>query len=311
MGKKIAKELGINNEFQCFNSNQYYGKFNGYDMRIKYDYASLLFQIHFTVKGKDSIDTLNSKLQKMDKYAVARYKNPVLTITQACDSIKDMSKLANKTMKLVTEYLNENKYSNLCNKCNKAKDTFLVDVDDDINFYCDDCYKETTEAYIKELEEKKNIKENILLGIVGAIIGSIPGVILWLILTYLMINPTVVALIIMLGSAYGYKWMAKSMKLPGLILSIIIGFGFVILSNELSNAYTLYTEYYNQFNISLLDTYKAIPYYLTQGGSFRKIYQQDFFLSVMFGVFGGLSSFGIHRRYIANNKIKKLEVTHE
>ena len=308
MGKRIAKRLGKGNEFKCFDSNLYLGKYNGYDISIRYDYASLIYNIHFNVKGKENIDALNKKLMEYDEFAVARYREPNLTITNSCDSIRFMPDKANKIMDIVCEYLSENKYDNLCKRCNKHKNTNLVKVDDNITFYCDNCYNDTIKFYEKELEEKKNINENVFAGILGSLLGCLPGFVLWLILTYLMINPSVTALIIMLGSAYGYKWSAKSMKLPGLFCSLIIGFGFVIFANELSNAYTLYNEYINQFNINLFDAYKALPYYLNTSNTIRTIYNQNLFLAIMFGVFGGLSSFGVHRSYIASNKISKVEV---
>ena len=123
-----------------------------------------------------------------------------------------------------------------------------------------------------------------------------------------MINPSVIALIIMFGSAYFYRYMAKSMKLPGLIISILIGFIFVLFANELTNAYSLYNEYINQYNINILDTYKAIPYYLQTNDIFRHTYNQNLLLSIMFFIFGSFTNIGIFRSYIATNKVKNLEV---
>ena len=123
-----------------------------------------------------------------------------------------------------------------------------------------------------------------------------------------MINPTVTALIIMFGSAYFYKYMAKSMKLPGLIISVLIGFIFIILANEFTNAFTLYNDYINQYNINLIDAYKAMPYYLQNNELFRHTYNQNLLLSIMFSVFGSFTNIGIFRRYVATNKVKVLEV---
>lgn len=308
MGKKLARKLGKDNSFYHYGSNIYLGKYEGYDINIRYDFASLIYTMNFIVKGKDNINSLNKELSKIDEYAIARYRDINLTITEACDSIKNMPALANKVMDVVTKYLKKNKYHNLCKKCKKENETFLVNIDENIMFCCNKCYEDAKKAYEKEIVEKRNIKENIILGFFGAILGSLPGMLTWFALAYLMVNPTVIALIIMLGSAYGYKWAAKSMKLPGLIISIFVGFFIVILANELSNAYVLYNEYNNQYYINIFDAYKALPYYLNNSQSFKGIYQQNLLLSIMFGFFGGLSSFGIHRRYIANNKVKKMEV---
>lgn len=305
MGKKLAKELGEN---YIYYYGAYYTKYNGYDITIKYDYASLLYNLTFNVKGKDDIDKLNEILSEKGEYIVAKYKNNLLTISQACDHSKDIPKLINDILDDITKYLKDNKYKNICKLCNKEDKTTLVSIDDNINYVCNKCIKDIEKSYKKELENRKKIKENIPLGIIGAIIGCIPGLILWILLTYLMINPTVVGLIIMFGSAYFYRYMAKSMKLPGLIISVLIGLLFIIIANEFTNSYTLYNEYINQYNIKMFDAYKAIPYYLQTNDIFKHTYTQNLILSLMFFVFGSFTNIGIFRRYIATNKIKKLEV---
>ena len=306
MGKKIAKLLR-NGQFKYIYGT-YYGVDNGYDISIRYDYTSLLYNIYFNVKGPSNIDKLNKELAKIDEFAVAKYNDNKLIISEACDNHYQIIELANKVLDVAINYLNKNKYKNICGRCKEHKDTFLVEVEGSIRYACDDCFKELNKNYTKELEKKKKLKENILLGTLGSIIGCIPGLIIWLILAYLVINPSVTGLIIMFGSAYFYKWFAKSMKIPGLVISIIIGFIFIIFANEITNAVTLYNEYVNQYNINLLDMYKAMPYYISNSATIRDTYNQSLLLSLMFGAFGALTNFAVHRTYTANNKIKKLEV---
>ena len=305
MGKKIANELGENYKYYY---GAYYTKYNGYDITIKYDYASLIYNLTINVKGNENVEKLNKLLSKKDEYLVAKYKNNLLTISQACDHSRDIPKLINNILDDVTNYLKENKYKNICKVCNKEEKTTLISIDDNINFVCDKCIKNIEKNHKKELENRKKIKENIPLGIIGAIIGCIPGLLMWILLTYLMINPTVVGLVIMFGSAYFYRYMAKSMKLPGLIISILIGFIFIILANEFTNSYTLYNEYVSQYNINMIDAYKAIPYYLQTNEIFKHTYNQNLILTIMFFAFGSFTNIGIFRRYIATNRIKKLEV---
>ena len=305
MGKKLAKELGENYKYYY---GAYYSKCNGYDIIIKYDYASLIYNLYFNVKGKEDIDALNKLLTKKGEYIVAKYKNNLLTISQACDHSRDIPKLINNILDDVTNYLKDNNYKNICKTCDKDEKTSLVSIDDNIKFVCNKCIKNIENSYQKELQENKKIKENIPLGIVGAIAGCIPGLLLWFLLTYLMINPTVVALIIMFGSAYFYRYMAKSMKLPGLIISVLIGFIFIILANEITNAYYLYNEYVSQYNINILDAYKSIPYYLQTNDVFKHTYNQNLILTIMFFIFGSFTNIGIFRRYLATNKVKKMEV---
>ena len=304
MGKKLAKNLKGNFKYI---TGAYYGNYNNYDITIRYDYTSMLYNIYLCVKGKENIDKLNEILSKIDKYAVAKYKNNNLTITESCDNHKEVVKSANNILDELTNYLNKNKYKNICKSCQEEKKTKLVDIDSNIKYMCSDCINHTKKMYKEELNEKKKIKENVVSGIFGAIIGSIPGFVVWFILGYLMINPTIMGLIIMLGSAYFYKWFANSMKLPGLIISLIIGFIFIIFANELTCSYTLYNEYSHQYNINIIDAYKAMPYYLNNNEIFRASYNQNLVLSFIFAIFGSLTNLGIYFRYSVINKIKEVK----
>lgn len=308
MGRLIAKKIGKNNEFRYFAPGVYIGKYDNYDINIKYDSASLLYNMNFSVSGKQNIDKLNDELSKIDKYAVARYKKNSLTITEACDSMRLMPELVNTILDKIINYLKKNKYLNVCKHCGENNPTNLISLDGNVNYYCDNCFNEAVKSYKKEIVQNKKVKENILLGIIGSIIGSIPGIIIFFGLAYLKINSSFAALIIMLGSAYGYKWFANSMKIFGLIISLIIGFISIIIANELSCAYILYTEYDNIYNINLFDAYKAIPYYVSNSTSFKTTYLEDLIIAIVFGLFGGLSNFGLYRKYTASNKIVKVGV---
>ena len=138
MGKKLANELGNNFKYYY---GAYYTKHNGYDITLKYDYTSLLYNLTFNVKGNTNIDKLNKILIKTDEFIVAKYKNNLLTITKACDHSKDMPKLINNILNIVTDYLKDNKYKNICKMCNKEENTLLVSIDDNNSYICDKCIK--------------------------------------------------------------------------------------------------------------------------------------------------------------------------
>ena len=309
MGKKVASELKGN--FIYCSQGTYVGKYESYDITIKYDSASILYNMYLHINNLKDVSKLNNILNKMDKHCVAKYKNGELTITHACDTVKDLPKLANKVLKETINYLKKNKYKNICCKCGKTNETSLYNYDGNIVLYCDDCYNDILKE--NELQKKKNkkIKENVFSGIIGSILGCIPGLIIYVLLFYLNINPTLSILIIMLGSAYGYKWFAKGMKTTGLIISLLVGFIFSILANEFNNAYTLYNEYNNLYNINIFDAYKYIPYYLSNSASFKQTYLQSFIITIIFILFGSLSNFGLYRKYIVTNKIKKMEGINE
>ena len=46
----------------------------------------------------------------IDKFAVARYKNDNLNISEACDTLKDMPDLVNKIIDVVADYLKKNNF---------------------------------------------------------------------------------------------------------------------------------------------------------------------------------------------------------
>jgi hypothetical protein len=309
MGKRIAKMLG--NDFHYYGYGLYLGHYNDFDVTVKYDDTSMLYNINLNVAGLKDVNKLNDVLEKKDKNTVAKYKNNSLTITEYCETLKEMPLKANRTLDIVSEYLKKNKYHNICKYCNKPNQTSLVNCDGSVSFYCDNCFNNEIKRYQNEIKQNKKIKERILYGLIGSIIGCIPGIITLFILSYLKINTAFAALIIMLGSAYGYKWLGNSMKISGLIISLVIGFGAIIFANELSNAYNLYIEYNSVYNINLFDAYKAVPYYIAHSTSFKGSYFQNLIVTIIFGLFGGLSNLSIYRKYLSITKIKKIEVKHE
>ena len=303
MSKKIALEIGDGFRYK---EGVYVGKYRDFDIIIRYDNASLLYNMYFSIKSLKELDKLNKMLAKKDKYAVAKYKNNILTITHYCETIKDMPKLIHSIIDDIIDFLEKNKIKNVCRNCHNIRKTSLVDYDSAISFYCDDCFNKTKDEYQEQIKKYKNIKENVLLGIIGAVIGSLPGLIIYLVLEYLNFSSFFAALVIMLGSAYGYKWFAKTLKEKGLIISLIVGFIFIILANEISCAYSLYVEYSSLYKINIIDAYKAMPYYIANSESFRSSYIQSLVITIIFGVIGSLSNVGLYRRYIAINKIKKI-----
>jgi hypothetical protein len=309
MGKKIAKMLG--NDFHYYGYGLYLGHYNDFDVTVKYDDTSMLYNLNLNVTGSKDMNKLNDTLEKIDKNAVAKYKNCSLTISQYCETLKEMPQKANQILAVVTEYLKKNKYQNICKYCDKPNKTSLVNSDGNVSFYCDDCFEKEINRYQNEIKQNKKVKENIGYGLIGSIIGCIPGIITLFILSYLKINSAFAALIIMLGSAYGYKWLGNSMKISGLIISLVVGFGAIIFANELSNAYNLYVEYNSVYNINLYDAYKAIPYYIAHSASFKSSYIQSLIVAIVFGIFGGLSNLSIYRKFLSITKIKKIEVSHE
>lgn len=303
MSKKIALQIG--DDFK-YKEGVYVGKYRNFDIIIRYDNASLLYNMYFSIKSLKDLDKLNKLLAKKDKHAIAKYKNNILTITHYCETIKDMPKLIHNIIDDIIDFLDKNKIKNVCRSCHNIKKTYLVDYDSAISFYCDDCFNDTIEEYKIQIKKYKDIKENVILGVIGAIIGALPGLIIFLVLDYLNFSSFFASLVIMLGSAYGYKWFAKTLKEKGLVISLIIGFIIIILSNEISNAYNLYIEYSSLYKINLFDAYKAMPYYITNSEVFRSSYIQSLIITIIFGIIGSLSNIGLYRRYIAINKIKKI-----
>ena len=70
MGKKLAKELDGNFRYI---KGSYYSEYNDFDVTIRYDYTSMLYNIYFNVKGKEDMKELNDLLEHIDKHAVAKY----------------------------------------------------------------------------------------------------------------------------------------------------------------------------------------------------------------------------------------------
>src|SRR5574344_581487 len=158
MGKKIAKLIGDGTSFKYYGPAMYLGKYNNYDIVIKYDGASMLYNVYFNISNFKNINKLNDLLGKIDKYCIAKNKNNSLIITESCDYAKDMAVLANKVLDVVTKYLKNNKCLNLCRECNNKNITSIVKIDDSVVFLCDECYAKNSEDYEQQVITNKQIK---------------------------------------------------------------------------------------------------------------------------------------------------------
>ena len=310
MSSRILDELNNVGNF-TYLSRCYFGIIDDYDVIIKYDTASMLYSMQYCVQGKEDINLLNKELAKIDKFAVARYKKTNLIIMEACNNIKEMPEMVSKIAPIISNYLKKNKYKKACFNCNKVAETELVNIDGRLSFYCDNCYKDAEKQFKKDEKSYDKLEERPIKGFLGALIGTIPGIIAYIFLSYFNINQALAALIIMLGSAYGYRWLGKSMKLKGIILSILAGVLATLIANEISFAHKLFANYNNIYDINLFQAYKAIPYYLSNSTAFHKSYMEDLIIALIFAGFGSFSNFSIYRKYIAKNKIGKVGIKND
>ena len=194
----------------------------------------------------------------------------------------------------------------VCRHCKEAKKTYLVDNDSEISFYCNDCYKLIKKATNYKKEKYNKSKENILLGTLGAIIGTIPGIILWILFGFIGIEPGIAGIAITMGSAVFYKKFAHNIKLPGIIISTMIGLFMVLVAHEINCAIYIYNLYKADYVIKLLDAYRAIPYYLNTVREFHKIFNNGLLTGYLLSIIGVFTSYSLQRQNANTYEIRKL-----
>ena len=184
--------------------------------------------------------------------------------------------------------------------------SYLVDNDSEISFYCNDCYKLIKKATNYKKEKYNKSKENILLGTLGAIIGTIPGIILWILFGFIGIEPGIAGIAITMGSAVFYKKFAHNIKLPGIIISTMIGLFMVLVAHEINCAIYIYNLYKADYVIKLLDAYRAIPYYLNTVREFHKIFNNGLLTGYLLSIIGVFTSYSLQRQNANTYEIRKL-----
>ena len=300
----MIKEInGLKNK--C-GGNIFAGKLNNFNYLIKYDNTSLVFNIYFNVLGKENIKDLNKDIKQVNKDVTVIYKNNVLSVVGATLTKKDIALNINPILDVVTNYLNNNDYKEICKHCKEVKDVFLTDNEGEINYFCDDCFKEFLNIAKYKETNSKNIKEKTLKGILGSLLGVIPGIILWVLLSYLRLEPGIAGIFITMGSALGFKHFAKVMKKSGLIISILIGLIAVIFIHELNCSIYIYNLYKNNFVINLWDAYKSIPYYLNSNLEFKKSFINELSIGYFLSLVGTFSSYSLYKQSIYTYEIRKI-----
>lgn len=302
--KKIAQKIGTNTIY-C-GSNIFAGTTDDYHFLIKYDSQSSVYTLSFSIKMDSNITKLTNSIKKEIKDAIVSYNNKNLNIVGSVTNKKYLPEIINPLLEIIGNYLKDNMAKEVCRHCKEAKKTYLVDNDSEISFYCNDCYKLIKKATNYKKEKYNKSKENILLGTLGAIIGTIPGIILWILFGFIGIEPGIAGIAITMGSAVFYKKFAHNIKLPGIIISTMIGLFMVLVAHEINCAIYIYNLYKADYVIKLLDAYRAIPYYLNTVREFHKIFNNGLLTGYLLSIIGVFTSYSLQRQNANTYEIRKL-----
>ena len=302
--KKIAQKIGTNTIY-C-GSNIFAGTTDDYHFLIKYDSQSSVYTLSFSIEIDSNITKLTNSIKKEIKDAIVSYNNKNLNIVGSVTNKKYLPEIINPLLEIIGNYLKDNNAKEVCRHCKEAKKTYLVDNDSEISFYCNDCYKLIKKATNYKKEKYNKSKENILLGTLGAIIGTIPGIILWILFGFIGIEPGIAGIAITMGSAVFYKKFAHNIKLPGIIISTMIGLFMVLVAHEINCAIYIYNLYKADYVIKLLDAYRAIPYYLNTVQEFHKIFNNGLLTGYLLSIIGVFTSYSLQRQNANNYEIRKL-----
>lgn len=302
--KKIAQKIGTNTIY-C-GSNIFAGTTDDYHFLIKYDSQSSVYTLSFSIEMDSSITKLTNSIKKEIKDAIVSYNNKNLNIVGSVTNKKYLPEIINPLLEIIGNYLKDNMAKEVCRHCKEAKKTYLVDNDSEISFYCNDCYKLIKKATNYKKEKYNKSKENILLGTLGALIGTIPGIILWILFGFIGIEPGIAGIAITMGSAVFYKKFAHNIKLPGIIISTMIGLFMVLVAHEINCAIYIYNLYKADYVIKLLDAYRAIPYYLNTVREFHKIFNNGLITGYLLSIIGVFTSYSLQRQNANTYEIRKL-----
>ena len=302
--KKIAQKIGTNTIY-C-GSNIFAGTTDDYHFLIKYDSQSSVYTLSFSIEMDSNITKLTNSIKKEIKDAIVSYNNKNLNIVGSVTNKKYLPEIINPLLEIIGNYLKDNMAKEVCRHCKEAKKTYLVDNDSEISFYCNDCYKLIKKATNYKKEKYNKSKENILLGTLGAIIGTIPGITLWILFGFIGIEPGIAGIAITMGSAVFYKKFAHNIKLPGIIISTMIGLFMVLVAHEINCAIYIYNLYKADYVIKLLDAYRAIPYYLNTVREFHKIFNNGLLTGYLLSIIGVFTSYSLQRQNANTYEIRKL-----
>lgn len=302
--KKIAQKIGTNTIY-C-GSNIFAGTTDDYHFLIKYDSQSSVYTLSFSIEIDSNITKLTNSIKKEIKDAIVSYNNKNLNIVGSVTNKKYLPEIINPLLEIIGNYLKDNKAKEVCRHCKEAKKTYLVDNDSEISFYCNDCYKLIKKATNYKKEKYNKSKENILLGTLGALIGTIPGIILWILFGFIGIESGIAGIAITMGSAVFYKKFAHNIKLPGIIISTVIGLFMVLVAHEINCAIYIYDLYKADYTIKLFDAYQAIPYYLNTVPEFHKIFNNGLLTGYLLSIIGVFTSYSLQRQNANTYEIRKL-----
>jgi len=139
-------------------------------------------------------------------------------------------------------------------------------------------------------EVAEKTKGNIILGLIGAAICSLAGVAIWVVIYQLGYIASISGIVMTICALWGYEKFGGKLDKVGVILSFIIVLVMIYVANRLTYTIEVYKYFHEEYDLSFLDSFKALTVFL-EDGEVKRSYLADLGMGYLFCLIGSVGRF--------------------
>ncbi len=117
----------------------------------------------------------------------------------------------------------------ICSQCGRADSLSIYGLEHNVRCLCPHCFSEIQSNISKKNKAQNEIAENVPLGVLGAVMGGVAGAVVWLLFSLMGKIVFAAGMAAAVLSFYAYRWLARKVSRPGLVLSLVIGFVMMLI----------------------------------------------------------------------------------
>lgn len=263
---KVAKATGMVYD----KTGVIYGTYRQYSFCVEETANAGIFSVHFWAAPADpqSAQGLYPYLEQLKQSRkfirhVAAEGSHILVQMKIYSGTDKNRQNIEDVLNAVTGFLGQNSYGNVCNRCGKAEDLSLCQINGACMQLCGDCYHGAVNTLSAEEQKAKLKKGNLVTGLVGALIGALIGGVLWVLVSQLGYIAGIVGLILAVLSLKGYELLGGKIDKIGIAVTMVIIVVVLFLANYFSLAWIIHSEFSSLYDITFADAFRSVPDFLS------------------------------------------------
>lgn len=266
-----------------------FGKFRGYTVALTpsnsggYWYSLMLTAARVdTAAQATEFKTLAKQHKQLKFDALRGYE--INFLFSALGNEEKVTTSLGECLNLVTGYLQENGYRNVCAMCGKVGETAAKIVGGRVCLVCEDCFQSASQQVEENARQQDQVHENVVAGAVGALVGALIGAAVIVLLSQMQLVSALSGVIAAVCSVKGYELLGKKMSVKGAIICVVSILAAIYVGNRVDWSIAVAQV----FEVDFFTAFRAIPLLIEDGAIERGAYIGAMLQIALFAALGAV-----------------------